>query len=204
MQTYESIGCFYVSNNDTIVMSLYGCIVFTILNITQNANLLFICSIKSNTRIIVSTMILIFISILSMICIWIIYHNNQILSINTDILLLIIVGVIFVLQIIIILVNKVFIVNYPDIKQIYIYAIYSYEFLAMFIIYILIESTIADTLVNIVIMYIFVLCSMPAIQKHDQNNQDEQYFVMLSFLMLLPTLVVIAAPSIHIFYINPM
>ena len=194
MFEYEEIGCFYISKNQEISISLYGCVVFTILNVLENANLLFICLIQANSYIIISTIVLILVSVISIIIVWISYYNYKTENLWTFI------GIIFVAQIIATIINKVFIANYSLIKQIYIYAIYSYEFLAMFIIYILIESTIDDTLINITVMYIFILASMPALQKHDQNNQDEQYFAMLSFLMLLPTLVVIAAPSIHIFY----
>ncbi len=195
MITQEPTGFFYISNNDTVSISLYGCIVFTAFNMAQNINLLIICSIKTNEFIVISTMTLIFVSLLSTILTWIIYYKYKILFIA-------IIEIIFTIQIITTFINKIFIVNYTDIKDIYLYVIYSHEFFAMFIIYILTESIISDTLINIIVMYIFVLTSMRAIQKHDQNNQDEQYFVMLSFLMLLPTLVIIAAPSIHILYVN--
>lgn len=195
----EEIGCFLVNNTYDTKISLHGCIIFSIINAIQNINLMIMCCIQSNISIMISTIMLVVVSIISSVLIWIIYFEHYNKQINSK-LFFIIIGVVLMVQLTLTFLNKIFIVQYEKITNIYMYIAYSYEFFTMIIIYTIMENTMYEIALTIVVMYLFLLISLPAIQKHDQNDQDDQYFIILSALMLFPTLVAITAPSIHIFY----
>lgn len=188
--TQVGISLLNIKSFDNIVIVFKYQLIFTVLNMAQMANIFIICLKNSTCRTLISSAILIILSIITNIFICIIDLTRTTIYLHLTIFFML-------MKILMMFINKYYIVHNKHIKEIYNYITYSYEPIGMLILYILTQNIFDEPIINAIVIYVFLLLSIFAIQAHDQNNQKEQYFIILSFIMLFPTLVFTSGTSIY-------